>query len=125
MSYTADLVVVGSLNADLTARVRRHPSSGEALRATELTTGAGGKGANQAVAAARLGARTAMIGRVGADAHADVLLSAARGRSRSHAHPLRQRVPHGNSADRGRGFRGEHHPRRRGRQRQVVGRGPR
>ncbi|WP_017975012.1 hypothetical protein [Actinopolyspora halophila] len=38
MSHTLDLVVVGSLNVDLTARVQRHPSPGETLRATELTT---------------------------------------------------------------------------------------
>ncbi|NYH77786.1 ribokinase [Actinopolyspora biskrensis] len=78
MSHAIDLVVVGSLNADLTARVQRHPSPGETLRATELNTSAGGKGSNQAVAAARLGARTAMVGRVGTDAHADVLLNALR-----------------------------------------------
>ncbi|QGK70197.1 ribokinase [Allosaccharopolyspora coralli] len=78
MVSTVDLVVVGSLNVDLTARVARHPMPGETVRAAELTTCAGGKGANQAVAAARLGARTAMIGRVGTDAHADTLLEALR-----------------------------------------------
>ncbi|MEB3369193.1 ribokinase [Saccharopolyspora mangrovi] len=76
MSRELDVVVVGSLNVDLTAGVHRHPRQGETVRATALTTGPGGKGANQAVAAARLGARTALIGRVGADAHGQDLLAA-------------------------------------------------
>ncbi|GAA2788035.1 ribokinase [Saccharopolyspora taberi] len=76
---TVDVVVVGSLNIDMTARVSRHPLPGETVQSTTaLTTSAGGKGANQAVAAARLGARTALVGRVGADAHGDSLLEALR-----------------------------------------------
>ncbi len=71
---TVDVVVVGSLNVDLTARVRHHPLPGQTVSASALTTTPGGKGANQAVAAARLGARTALVGRVGDDAHADDLL---------------------------------------------------
>ncbi|GAB3297045.1 ribokinase [Parasphingorhabdus pacifica] len=78
MSRVLDVVVVGSLNMDLTAGVQRHPQPGETVQATALTTSAGGKGANQAVAAARLGARTALVGRVGADAHGDALLAALR-----------------------------------------------
>ncbi|WP_051399836.1 ribokinase [Haloechinothrix halophila] len=75
---TAEVAVVGSLNLDLTARVRRHPLPGQTVPASTLTPNPGGKGANQAVAAARLGARTALIGRVGTDPHADTLLYSLR-----------------------------------------------
>ncbi|WP_223839904.1 PfkB family carbohydrate kinase [Saccharopolyspora pogona] len=78
MSRTHDVVVVGSLNIDLTARVHRRPLTGETVQAAALTTSAEGKGANQAVAAARLGARTALVGRVGADAYGETLLAALR-----------------------------------------------
>jgi len=64
----AQVVVVGSLNMDLVARAPRLPVPGETLGGTAFTTVPGGKGANQAVAAARLGAATAMIGCVGDDA---------------------------------------------------------
>ncbi|CAM02509.1 ribokinase [Saccharopolyspora erythraea NRRL 2338] len=84
-----ELVVVGSLNADLTARVRRHPAPGETVRGDALTVSGGGKGANQAVAAARLGARTAMVGRVGADAHGDMLLEALRADGVDTTHTMR------------------------------------
>lgn len=89
MSRELDVVVVGSLNVDLTAGVRRHPQPGETVPATTLTTSAGGKGANQAVAAARLGARTALVGRVGADAHGEDLLAALRADGVETAHTLR------------------------------------
>ncbi|KAA5832663.1 ribokinase [Saccharopolyspora hirsuta] len=91
MSREVDLVVVGSLNIDLTAGVQRHPLPGETVQATALTTSAGGKGANQAVAAARLGARTALVGRVGADAHGDTLLAALRADGVDTAHTRRDR----------------------------------
>ena len=60
-----DAVVLGSLNMDLVAQVSRLPKPGETILGDRFTTVPGGKGANQAVAAARLGAKTAMIGRVG------------------------------------------------------------
>ena len=61
------IVVVGSINIDLVARVERIPARGETILGQELQTLCGGKGANQAVAAARLGAPTTMIGKVGND----------------------------------------------------------
>jgi len=63
------VAVVGSLNMDLVARAPRLPQPGETLTGSDFMTAAGGKGGNQAVAAARLGARVAMVGRVGADAY--------------------------------------------------------
>lgn len=67
------VVVVGSLNLDMVVRAPRHPRPGETVLGHHHTEYPGGKGANQAVAAARLGARTAMLGRVGEDAAADRL----------------------------------------------------
>lgn len=66
------VVVVGSLNVDQVVTVDRHPSPGETLIATSMTLLPGGKGANQAVAAARRGATTVMVGLVGRDQSADV-----------------------------------------------------
>jgi len=73
-----DIVVVGSLNADISARVPRFVRPGETLRATGLTLGAGGKGVNQAIAAARLGGRVHLVGRVGDDEFANLPLRALR-----------------------------------------------
>src|SRR5512140_3301996 len=64
------ILVVGSLNADLIMHAPRLPRSGETVIGAQLHIAAGGKGANQAVAAARLGAPVAMLGRVGNDAFA-------------------------------------------------------
>ncbi|MFF9981036.1 ribokinase [Streptomyces erythrochromogenes] len=72
--YSHDVVVVGSANADLVVGVDRRPSTGETVHGTDLVTLPGGKGANQAVAAARLGARTALLARVGGDNHGRLLL---------------------------------------------------
>lgn len=70
-----DVVVLGSLNMDLVAQVPSLPQPGETLLGTSFSTIPGGKGGNQAVAAARLGARTAMVGRVGNDQMGQMLRS--------------------------------------------------
>ncbi len=61
------LVVAGSVNLDLVVRTARFPAPGETLTGAGFATYGGGKGANQAVAAARLGARVAFVGAVGDD----------------------------------------------------------
>jgi ribokinase len=64
---TPRIAVVGSANLDLVARVERLPRPGETLSGASFARFPGGKGANQAVAAARLGARVAFVGAVGTD----------------------------------------------------------
>ncbi|RLE17192.1 MAG: ribokinase, partial [Actinobacteria bacterium] len=61
------IVVVGSVNQDLVARVEHHPVPGETVLGSGHETMPGGKGANQAVAAARLGSDVVFVGRIGAD----------------------------------------------------------
>ncbi|MCB9102128.1 MAG: ribokinase [Anaerolineales bacterium] len=67
------ILVFGSLNMDLVARTPRLPAPAETITGHEFFTAPGGKGANQAVAAARLGAPTKMIGRVGGDGFGEAL----------------------------------------------------
>jgi ribokinase len=69
------LTVVGSINLDFTARLERLPRPGETLTANGFVRSPGGKGANQAVAAARLGADVTMVGAVGDDELAREALS--------------------------------------------------
>jgi ribokinase len=69
------IVVVGSINMDLVVRAPRHPQPGETILGTTFDTFPGGKGANQAVAAARLGGPVRMVGRVGSDSFGDLLLA--------------------------------------------------
>ncbi|MFL4904262.1 ribokinase [Streptomyces sp. MMS24-I2-30] len=76
--YDYDLLVVGSANADLVISVERRPGAGETVLGSDLAVHPGGKGANQAVAAARLGARTALLARVGDDANGRLLLDSQR-----------------------------------------------
>lgn len=68
------ILVVGSLNADLVVRAPRFPQPGETISGDDLNIIPGGKGANQAVAAARLGSTISMLGRVGNDNFGDFLL---------------------------------------------------
>lgn len=70
------VVVVGSFNMDLVVRAPRRPNKGETIFGTEFGMFCGGKGFNQAIAAARLGADVSMIGRVGADVFGDLFLAA-------------------------------------------------
>ncbi len=67
MASPPSIIVVGSLNVDHTLRVPHIPAPGETLTSSSMLTCFGGKGANQAVAAARAGGRVAMIGCVGVD----------------------------------------------------------
>ncbi|MDG5804732.1 ribokinase [Streptomyces ossamyceticus] len=76
--YDYDLLVVGSANADLVIGVERRPGAGETVLGSDLAVHPGGKGANQAVAAARLGARTALLARVGDDGNGRLLLDSLR-----------------------------------------------
>ncbi len=69
------VVVLGSINMDLVVHTARVPEPGETIKGGELRTAAGGKGANQAVAAARLGASVRMVGRVGGDEFGKSLLA--------------------------------------------------
>ncbi len=71
------IVVVGSLNMDLVVQVPTIPAPGETVLGNNFATIPGGKGANQAVAAARLGANVSLIGRVGNDAFGEQLLANA------------------------------------------------
>lgn len=61
------VIVFGSVSQDLKLKMPRHPTSGETLIGSDIEVGFGGKGANQAVAAARAGATTVMVGKVGDD----------------------------------------------------------
>jgi ribokinase len=68
MTAPANVCVLGSINVDLVVRSPRLPHPGETLLGGPYRTFPGGKGANQAVAASRLGARVQMVGAVGDDA---------------------------------------------------------
>lgn len=74
----SDIVIVGSLNMDIVVSVPHIPKVGETILASEINHYGGGKGANQAVAAARLGSKVSMIGKIGSDENGEVLLSALR-----------------------------------------------
>jgi ribokinase len=69
------LIVLGSVNRDFTVVVERHPLPGETVRGGSVVTGTGGKGANQAAAAARAGVTPVFVGAVGEDSVGDELLA--------------------------------------------------
>ncbi len=75
MKVQPDIVVVGSSNTDMVVRLPRLPAKGESIIGSEFIMPAGGKGANQAVAAARLGARVTFVARLGADIFGDKALA--------------------------------------------------
>jgi len=72
------ITVVGSINLDLVVRCHALPRPGETISGATLERFPGGKGANQAVACARLGAKVRMVGAVGRDAFADEALAGLR-----------------------------------------------
>ena len=72
------MVVMGSANMDLVVQVERHPMPGETVFGDSLTSIAGGKGLNQAVACARAGGRVEFVGAVGSDEYGDQLLDVLR-----------------------------------------------
>src|SRR5918992_2496127 len=76
MSEVTDVFVLGSINQDFVLKVERRPQPGETVTNAELSTHNGGKGANQAAAAARLGASVAILGRVGDDEFGEPLVEA-------------------------------------------------
>jgi ribokinase len=77
-SNLVDILVLGSANADLVVSVDRRPGPGETVLGSDTTVLPGGKGANTAVAAGRLGARVGFLGAVGADAYGDLLVDSMR-----------------------------------------------
>ena len=72
----ADVFVIGSINQDFVLNVERRPEPGETVTDAQLSKGNGGKGANQAAAAALLGAQVAFLGRVGDDGFGEPLVEA-------------------------------------------------
>jgi ribokinase len=75
---SSEILVIGSLNMDLVVQTSRLPQAGETLAGSEFHLIPGGKGANQAVAASRSGAKTHMIGCVGDDAFSEIMLESLR-----------------------------------------------
>ncbi len=75
MGNNGSILVIGSINMDMVVRTGRLPQPGETVLGRDLTITPGGKGANQAAAAARMGGQVAMIGRVGNDPFGERILS--------------------------------------------------
>ena len=95
--------VVGSLNIDQNIRVRSLPRAGETVRGSDATFSPGGKGGNQAVAAARAGAKVKFTGAVGDDAHGRRILEVlSDGQHRRRPRAGQRHRRHGNGDHRGR-----------------------
>ncbi len=90
MGQRFDVVVLGGINSDFIIRGPMLPKPGQSVLGEALYLGAGGKGANQAVAAARLGARVALIGAVGADARGKELLDKLEGEGVDTSHVFKK-----------------------------------
>lgn len=75
LKSSVSIQVIGSINMDLIAKVSRFPKEGETITGQQFLTAAGGKGANQAVAASRLGAKVSLVGCVGKDTFGTSLLN--------------------------------------------------
>lgn len=80
------VVVLGSINVDTTYHVNRFPQPGETIAAQSKSSAPGGKGANQAVAAARSGAQTSFVGAVGSDNEGQYMLEALKGNNIDTSH---------------------------------------
>lgn len=78
MPAAGRVLVIGSANVDLVTRVKHHPHPGQTVLGADVRRYPGGKGANQAVGAARLGADACLAGRVGADAEGELLAASLR-----------------------------------------------
>ncbi|WP_104086930.1 ribokinase [Arthrobacter sp. GMC3] len=91
----ARIVVAGSLNADLTIYCERLPMPGETLHGNGFAVNPGGKSANQAVAAGKLGAAVTLIGAVGQDSNGDMLVASTGGAGVDVSHVQRVAEPTG------------------------------
>ncbi len=89
------IIVAGSLNADLTIYTERLPSPGETLHGNGFSVNPGGKSANQAVSAAKLGGKVTLIGAVGNDANGDMLVASTAGAGVDVSHVRRVLEPTG------------------------------
>ena len=77
MGGESKILVVGSMNMDLIVTTNRFPAEGETVMGCSFSTAPGGKGANQAVQVAKLGAKVDMVGCVGKDLYGEILLKSA------------------------------------------------
>jgi ribokinase len=89
----AEVFVVGSINQDFVLKVERRPEPGETVTDALLSKGNGGKGANQAAAAALLGASVVFLGRVGGDGFGERWYGRSRRRAWIRASSERPRMP--------------------------------
>ena len=96
MAKNTKILVVGSFVMDLIVTTPKFPAAGETVLGTDFSTAPGGKGANQAIQAARLGADVTMVGKLGQDAFGDALLESMRGAGVDVTHVAR--TPHHPSA---------------------------